>query len=188
MDSKLRNVLPSYIATLFLFIITYFVTVWYLLFFVIVSVICVVVLNKDLQIPLLVAFLIGSISDISLNLYSKTSKGKRSKALQVYFKYMGLIPAAIFGGVLSAMMVANTYAIINVADIDKLYLILLIGLAVGVLWGVVGHYSFGMKRFKVFYDNTSGYLESRFWDGITVPLILIIMYGISLQFDEVWIV
>tara|TARA_B100001059_G_C17724747_1_gene522778 strand:+ start:311 stop:901 length:591 start_codon:yes stop_codon:yes gene_type:complete len=189
MNEKLNKILPSYIATIILFILTYFITTRYLILAVTLAITIIGLLNTDLRLPLALAFMVGVLSDISLNLgsaiFQKNFKdSRRSKSLQIYFNSMGIAPAAIFGGVLAAGMIANTYAITeSFNDPLPLWAELLIGFGVGALWGVVGHYSLAMRPFKVFYDNTSGYIESRFWDGITIPFVMIIMYFVSKSSD-----
>lgn len=116
---------------------------------------------------------------MSVNILSRYSKGKRSLALQKYFKYMGLIPSALFGGVLTTMMISNTLLISNEFNIENKWYQLILSFIIGVIWGIVGHYSKGMKPFKIFYDNTSGYIESRFWDGIAIPFALGIVFIIK---------
>ena len=157
--------------------------------------------DKNQGILVAIGLLVGLVSDLGLNglsyVYRKTAV--RSKALQKYFTNVGTFQAALYGGTLTALMIFNTYAILEIMDYEKtdyehespdenakkVFIGLFLAFVVGAIWGILGEPSKAFKPLLSFYKSTSGLLESRLWDGIAIVLAMAIVYLLKFGFDEI---
>lgn len=122
----------------------------------------------------LIAFVAGGISDTLLNLYSRNSNGVRSLKLREYFTQVGSLRAAVFAALLTFWLVVPTFAIYRYFFSEQPDLILLpIGFVVGFVVGIFSQNSLALRPLLPFYQVTSGWVESRFWDGISVCVALV---------------
>jgi hypothetical protein len=156
--------------------------------------------SKNQGILVLTSLIIGFFSDLAINGFSKIAinginNNKRSKALQKYFSKNGTIFSAIFAATLTALMVLNTHAVLEIfgytdpdSDLSKETQEMLIGVSVafivGAVWGAVVQDSNSMKTFRPFYNTTWGPWENRFWDGIAVAFAMGIIYLLHIAFKE----
>lgn len=123
-----------------------------------------------------IAFAMGFISDVALNLYSGTSMGIRSQRLNFYFGLVGPLKAAVFAGFLTVWLVLPSYAIWLFIDGQSRispWWILLIGMVFGFLIGFLSQPTRALRPLLPFYKSTSGWLENRLWDGISVVFALL---------------
>lgn len=123
-----------------------------------------------------IAFAMGFISDVALNLYSGTSTGIRSQRLNFYFGLVGPLKAAVFAGFLTVWLVLPSYAIwlfIDGQNRISPWWILLIGMVFGFLIGFLSQPTRALRPLLPFYRSTSGWLENRLWDGISVVFALL---------------
>lgn len=152
--------------------------------------------NKNQGILVAIGLLVGIFSDLGLNgisyLYRNTTT--RSTALQKYFTKIGTIPAALYGGTLAALMIFNTYAILEIMgytqeskneNVEKVFVGLFLAFVVGAIWGILGEPSKAFKPLLPFYKSTLGLLENRFWDGIAIVLAMAVVYLLKIEFDEI---
>lgn len=150
------------------------------------AVAAVAIVAPSLRFLAIGAFLVGASLDFVLQLYSRWGAGNgwaRSTALLYYFNDLGSLVSMVLGGALTAIMIMT--AVIIAKTLDKggdVHVIAIAGFMVGVVWGVGGHDARAMRTFRPFYDATSGYIESRFWDGISITLAIYILHLATLYF------
>ena len=129
-----------------------------------------------LRLPIIGAAVVGSVSDLLLNVtsreMSKTYRDGRWEAMVYYFDTTGTATAAAFGGLLTVWMVVGTLLLPVAMTLPQL---LVAGFAVGALWGVVCQDSKAFENLHPFYMRTSGYIENRAWDGITISYALALL-------------
>lgn len=127
----------------------------------------------------LIAFLMGFFADLLLNLSSRNGffKGIRGRQLKNYFNNVGTPTAAIFAGMLTVWLVIPSVAIWSLLDVEfkgiSEYWVLLIGFIFGFIIGTFSQPTKALKDLLPFYRSTSGYIENRAWDGISVVVALI---------------
>lgn len=137
--------------------------------------------------PIAISFLCtGMFCDLMLNLYSKRISSEdnvnsiRKIRLHEYFNEVGTIPASLLGGFLTLWLCLPSYAIwINLIDNnndykkrkrEKIWVLIIIGFVVGFVIGTFSEQSLALRPLLPFYKSTKGYLENRFWDGISVVI------------------
>ena len=168
-----KEYLPIIIFPILQFIITYFVSLQKLIIISMAFIFITILINKDDYLVvsiMLIAGFVGYFSDLMLNIYSRYLG---SHALKGYFVKVGPVVASSFAFVATSWMVINTWLISTQLELDYTkvhegFYIMLIGIGIGVLYGAIGERSKAMRKFLPFYKNTSGWLESRFWDGIAL--------------------
>lgn len=125
-----------------------------------------------------IAFFMGFFADLGLNLMSSTSGGVRSRMLQRYFRSVGAVKAAVFAGMLTVWLVLPSYAIWLYLDGvtdggQSKFLLLPIGFFFGFFIGFGSQPTKALKPLLPFYQVTSGWLENRVWDGVSVVFALL---------------
>lgn len=118
------------------------------------------------------SFLIGAISDLLLNLYVHKStliNSPRIKTMIYYFNKSTTIFASIFAGMLTLWMCLGTYIITELK-----WTSLITGFIIGVLWGCLCQNTKSFIYLYPFYMNTTGFIENRIWDGITITYAMFI--------------
>ena len=150
--------------------------------------------NKEQATLVITSLIVGSVFDLLLNGYSRIvpKHYKRSKGLRNYFNKVGTIKASYYGGTLASLMIMNTYALTEIFTdkenkniTENVITGLTLAFIVGAIWGVLGKNSVAMKPLLPFYRNTSGMLENRFWDGISITLALGVVYLLRIAFDQI---
>lgn len=131
-------------------------------------------------VALAVSFVVGALSDIALNLYFRGSRALRPRGakLRQYFDAMGMLPAAVFAGAISATLTLATVAAASAfhlrpparnslggIELRETAIILVLGFAAGAGFGVFAQPTRAIAPLLPFYQSTSGLLENRAWDG-----------------------
>lgn len=124
--------------------------------------------DQKIIVVTLIAFLAGAVSDLLLNFYSSYSNGIRSKMLQKYFRIVGTSTASIFAGLLTVWLVLPSFVLYRSFDINESLWLFPIGFAVGFIIGSFSESSLALRPLLPFYKSTSGWIENRSWDGISV--------------------
>lgn len=124
----------------------------------------------------LVGFFVGALSDLVMNIavHIFRARGNTNTSNMVrYFTLTGSLNSAFFAGLITSLMVLNTVAFVNITEVPNTFLYTtLAGFAVGALWGVVVEVwnAKAARNLMLFYKNTSGFLENRVWDGLSIAL------------------
>lgn len=119
-------------------------------------------------ITILIAFLAGGICDLLLNLYSSYSTGVRSVMLNNYFGIVGTYRASIFAALLTVWLVLPSYVLYQAFAGKEPLFLFPIGFAVGFIIGAFSESSLALRPLFPFYKSTTGWIENRAWDGISV--------------------
>lgn len=138
---------------------------------------------------IVISFLVGFLSDLSLNLYFRGDRavGPRGRNLRAYFDRSGDFQAACFAGALTVIMTGATVALSTSLDLqttpsyDKVgtardvALICCMGFVVGFVLGIPAQYTIAMRNLLPFYNSTSGLLENRTWDGASQAWVMLLV-------------
>lgn len=130
---------------------------------------------------IITSFLIGFFSDILLNVYAHLQRNKmgiRSAKLRYYFMKEGTIKAAAFAGALVVWMTLASLIFIDDDDQNGWGLIY-IGFFVGAFLGIFAEESKAIQNLKPFYDSTSGQMENRIWDGLSMSWVFIVIVALN---------
>jgi len=135
-------------------------------------------LGKVRALPLVAAFAAGFLSDLALNAWFQGTRATatRGRLLRQYFDRMGALLAAVFAGGITVIMTLGTIAFANYADWSSPVGLVAAGFVVGAGIGVPGtQYALAMRELLPFYENTSGLIENRTWDGASQVLAMAVV-------------
>lgn len=127
------------------------------------------------------SFLIGALSDLVLNIYSHRPGAQRygrSSELQYYFATTGTVWAVVFAGLLVIWMVLPSMIF---TDHKLDWSLTWIGFLVGGFLGIFAEDSQAIRNLKPFYSITSGQLENRAWDGISMTWVFLVLNFLNSQ-------
>lgn len=116
------------------------------------------------------SFLVGMLSDLTLNAYFRGRRALKARGamLRQYFDQMGTFTAAVFAGAITVIMTEATLALAAVIGITGSPLGLCVaGLLAGAALGMPAQSSLALRELLPFYKSTTGPWENRAWDGVS---------------------
>jgi hypothetical protein len=134
--------------------------------------------GKVWALPLVAAFAAGFLSDLALNAWFRGPRATATRGLLLrrYFDRMGALLAAVFAGGITVIMTLGTIALANYTGWSSPADLVFAGFVVGAGIGVPGtQYALAMRELLPFYENTSGLIENRAWDGASQALAMVLV-------------
>lgn len=129
------------------------------------------ILRPDRAMFLLLASIVGAISDLSLNLYftGERATDTRGQKLRIYFDELGSLDASIFAACITAWLLLAALDFLEFTKLRPRWFPV-VGFVTGAFFGVIAEKSRALQPLLPYYESTSGQLENRAWDGLSTAV------------------